>query len=196
MKCSCSAAGKPACEAAFSHTERFVVTTENKPAPRKPLPTAEQVLEHLAYDPETGHFYRTKNGPGVRAGQLAGTSNPDGRREISVFNRKIKAARLAWLVTTGEWPKGEIDHINGDPSDNRIVNLRDVSRMVNQQNQRRAKSSNKSGLLGVKTNKTGKCSANIVLEGKKIFLGMFDTPYQAHVAYLAAKRRLHEGCTI
>jgi hypothetical protein len=185
-------------EAAFSHTERFVVTTESKQTPttRKPLPTAAQVLEHLTYDPETGHFHRTKNGPGVRAGQLAGTSNPDGRREISVFNRKIKAARLAWLVTTGEWPKGEVDHINGDPSDNRIVNLRDVSRMVNQQNQRRAKSSNRSGLLGVKQVAKWRWDAYITLEGKKLFLGRFYSPDEAHSAYLTAKRQLHEGCTI
>jgi len=94
----------------------------------------------------------------------------------------------------GEWPS-EIDHINGDKSDNSYRNLREVSRGENMQNKRKAHRNNKTGFLGV-AREAGKYRARIRVCGKNRSLGMYDTPQQAHQAYLAAKRELHEGCTI
>lgn len=103
--------------------------------------------------------------------------------------------RLAWAMYWGVWPTGFIDHINGNRSDNRISNLRDVDRTVNRQNVKRAQRNNKSGLLGVSTEK-GRFCARIFVEGKQKKIGLFKTAETAHAAYLEQKRILHAGCTI
>lgn len=109
------------------------------------------------------------------------------------------AHRLAWVHVHGSWPAGDIDHINGDKLDNRIANLRDVTRSVNKENMRSARGDNKVGLLGVhvrRQNTTRPYVASIRVSGKLIHLGAHNTPEAAHAAYLEAKRRLHSGCTI
>jgi hypothetical protein len=88
-----------------------------------------------------------------------------------------------------------VDHINGRRDDNRWCNLRDASRLVNQQNMRRAVAGSASGLLGAHK-KRGKWSSQIKVRGVLVKLGIFETADQAHAAYLAAKRQLHEGCTL
>jgi hypothetical protein len=100
---------------------------------------------------------------------------------------------------TGAWPLFEIDHRNGIGTDNRWKNLRDGTRSFNIQNQRRARSDNKTGFLGV--HRSGKKErkgfvAKIQLDGKQRYLGVFSTAEAAHAAYLAAKRRIHPGCVI
>ena len=161
------------------------------------LPSAQEVREWLFYDPVTGSFTWAKPGRGVRLGHSAGTIHKNGRREICILGLRHKAPRLAWLLTHGRWPEGVIDHINGDPSDDRAENLRDVTFKTNSQNQRRAQLSNKSsGLLGVALHHSGKWQARLVVAGKNLYLGSFPTPEAAHEAYLAAKREHHLGCTI
>jgi hypothetical protein len=98
---------------------------------------------------------------------------------------------------TGEWPQGEVDHINGVPSDNRWSNLRDVGRTKNAQNIRKPKSNGQSGFLGVSHRKdTGRYQAFITVERKRKTLGCYATAEAAHAAYLEAKRQLHEGNTL
>lgn len=161
------------------------------------FPEAHQVRECIDYNPLTGSFKWAKKGQGIRLGKEAGTFSKDGRREICILGRRHKAARLAWLMSTGEWPKFCIDHINGDPSDDRIENLRDVPHKTNIQNQRKAHTGNHtSGLLGVTKHYSGKWHARICKGKKSIHLGAFTDPMEAHQAYLQAKRDLHPGCTI
>ena len=157
----------------------------------------EDLKQSLDYNPETGEF-RWKVAAGRSgAGSLAGNVNSNGRFYIRFQGNLYKAHRLAWLLTYGKWPEKMIDHIDGNVSNNRISNLRDVSRSVNLQNQRKASSNNKSGFLGVSFHEqTAKFRANICLNGKSKHLGLFPTPELAHAAYLAAKREIHEGCTI
>lgn len=153
----------------------------------------------LDYNPETGLFHwRVAVAKNVRAGSIAGSVDKQGGRLYIRFRRKdYLAYRLAWLLTYGNWPEGMIDHVDGNSLNNRIDNLRDVSRTVNGQNQRRAQSSNKTGLLGVSWHKNGcKFVAQIQIDGKKKYLGLFTTAEAAHSSYLAAKRKYHEGCTI
>ena len=158
--------------------------------------TAERVREVLDYNPDTGALtWRTTTSNRAVAGTLAGYARKDGRRAVMVDKRMYWAHRLAWLHVTGEWPRGMVDHIDGDNKNNAIANLRDVNNSVNQQNRRRAQSNNRLGLLGVKKNGPG-FSATIKAGGRKIHLGTWPTPGEAHAAYLAAKRRLHEGCNI
>lgn len=173
--------------------------------------TAERLRELLHYDPKTGVFVRKQmksrygtTAPNSRysmkaAGCLSSKHGPSaGYVKISVDGRRYFAHRLAWLYVYGAWPSGTVDHINGDRSDNRIENLRDVAHYVNIQNQRKVSVGNKySSLLGAHWSITRKkWRSSIMVKLCPIHLGWFDTDEEAHQAYLTAKRRLHEGCTI
>ena len=95
---------------------------------------------------------------------------------------------------TGEWPRGVVDHINGNKMDNRWANLRDVTQSVNMQNQRKATRANKTGYLGVSPS-GDKFVATITTNKAKRSLGRFDDLRHASAAYLRAKacaaRRQH-----
>lgn len=111
------------------------------------------------------------------------------------MGRCYKAHRLAFLSMTGEWPTGEVDHMDGDRLNNRFGNLRDVSHAVNLQNRRNATSRSESGILGVQKN-WNKWYAVITTNGQSKNLGGYATPEEASAVYLQAKRRLHEGNTL
>jgi hypothetical protein len=159
--------------------------------------TQARLRELLDYDPETGVFTWRATGKGRPAigSQAGATDKGHGYRSICVEYGRHYAHRLAFLYVTGEWPQGMVDHINGRRDDNRWCNLRDASRLVNQQNMRRAVAGSASGLLGAHK-KRGKWSSQIKVRGVLVKLGIFETADQAHAAYLAAKRQLHEGCTL
>ena len=94
-----------------------------------------------------------------------------------------------------------IDHINGNRTDNRICNLRLASPTLNSENQRNPRKDNKSGFLGVTTHQNNSRGdivyrVRVQVKYKSVHIGCFKTPEAAHDAYVAAKRRLHEGCTI
>jgi hypothetical protein len=158
--------------------------------------TAQRLREVLAYDAKTGVFtrrLRCRNG--VKVGDVAGGKHRCGYIVIKVLGQTYLAHRLAWLYVHGVWPSGEIDHMDGRRDNNTFANLRDVSRSVNQQNQRQSRSDSTHGYLGVTRNGTG-WAARIWMGGKHRHLGTFASPELAHVAYINAKRQLHAGCTI
>lgn len=158
---------------------------------------AEQLRELVHYDPATGAFTRYRAGPGRIGGH--GGLNSKGYMRMSLLHRLYACHRLAWLYVYGEWPNGHLDHINGVRSDNRIENLRVASMRLNAENQRQAMPTNKLGVLGVRrtTAKTvSRYAADICTNGKSRRIGTFGTPEEAHAAYVAAKRQLHEGCTL
>lgn len=128
----------------------------------------------LSYDEQTGEFYwLVKRGRGIKPGDIAGSIAPIGYRLISVNGRFYYAHRLAWLYVFGEWPDGQIDHINGVRSDNRITNLRSVSNRENHKNTK-LRSDNTSGVNGVYwSNVRSKWIAQIVDDEKVKFLGAF-----------------------
>jgi hypothetical protein len=158
----------------------------------------ERFSEYFSYEPETGLIRWTKrSGKRGRVGQIAGNLDPKGYWRISFLGGTFQAHRIAFLLQQRTWPAGEVDHINGNRSDNRWCNLRQASRSLNGQNIRRPMSTNTSGFLGVSFHKgNGRWVAAIKVARKTLFLGQFGTPEEAHACYLAAKRRLHEGCTI
>lgn len=173
--------------------------------------TAARLRELLHYDPESGVFTWThrpialfskamyaKTWNTKFAGKRAqGISN--GYYSIRIENRAYWSHRLAWLYVHGNWPAGEIDHINGAKLDNRLCNLRDVSRTANQQNQRDRTGPNKTLPLGVcklSRNLMRPYKASVGKDGVTRHLGYFATAAEAHDAYLNAKREMHEGCTI
>lgn len=159
---------------------------------------AERLRELLHYDPDTGVFTRRiKTALSSRMGEIVGSVNQRGYLVTSIDHRLYRLHRLAWLYVHGLWPVAEIDHIDGNPKNNRIANLRDVSRPVNTQNMRRPTKRNTAGFLGVSWKKRQqRWVAQISVFGKTRFIGYFDSADAAHAAYLGAKRALHPGCTI
>jgi hypothetical protein len=158
--------------------------------------TQSRLREVLDYNPDTGVFVRRLKQSGVKQGKISGSLTLEKYQVTSIDRKTYKCHRLAWLYMTGKFPDGQIDHINGNRSDNRFENLRDVTHTQNIQNQRKAQMSNKStGVLGVFKNGSG-FAARISHNNTKIYLGTFKTTEEAQAAYIAAKRVLHSSCTI
>ena len=158
-----------------------------------------RLRELLDYNPETGNFHwkmdKKSHGGGRKKGDIAGYRQPPnkyGKAKYIRFNlegRMYQGHRLAWLWMTGEWPKGQIDHINGDGYDNRWKNLRDVCQSANMRNQKLSKR-NKSGIVGVCKNKRkDKWQVSIKVDGKDKFLGYFDDFFEACCARKSAENK-------
>lgn len=159
--------------------------------------TAEELREILEYSPDTGDFrWKVRLSQGTRVGDIAGAVGTTGYLLIGIRRNRYYGHRLAWLYVHGQWPHGEIDHRDGDRANNRISNLRITDRSVNMQNVTRVDKNSRSGLLGVHIGKSGRISSRIMLRRKTINLGNFDSPEDAHEAYLQAKRKIHEGNTL
>lgn len=144
-----------------------------------------RLREMLIYDPATGQFRNRESGRKV------GHALPTGYWQITFRNYSpAYAHRLAWQYVFGEAPACDVDHINRDRSDNRIVNLRLATRSLNHRNSDR-KPSNKSGYKGVSWSKQRrKWVAFIRVEGKSVNLGGYADPAEAHAAYCKEGRRL------
>ena len=175
-------------------------TEDAMPADYSNALTAEFVRSILDYDPDTGVFTwkrRHDVGPrwnGKHPGKVAGTLVKPGRSVTAYVSIRIngvayRAHRLAWLITHGRWPIGDIDHDNGDGTDNRIKNLREATRTQNNANSRRQKN-NTTGIKGVSPTSDGRYMASICRDGKQRNLGRFDTPEDAHEAYKTEAIRL------
>lgn len=143
--------------------------------------TQDELRSLLTYDSDTGEFYWSATPrKGVRSGQPAGCKSTYHR--IRINRVEYKAHRLAWLYVHGGWPAGDIDHINGNPLDNRLVNLREGTHAENQAN-RGAQSNNQLGIKGVSQIK-GHSLWRATLAGKH--LGTFKSPDAAAECYQAA----------
>lgn len=149
-------------------------------------------LSRIHYAPDTGVFTWVRPASRrVQAGQEAGWLNDSGYVLVSLDGIKYRAHRLAWRIVYGYWPKNQIDHINGDRTDNRIVNLREATDAQNRQNTRK-RVDNKSGYVGVYyASWANAWRAEIRVAGKQRKLGYFATPELAHAAYAKAKAEVH-----
>jgi hypothetical protein len=145
--------------------------------------TEEEANKYFYYNKETGIVYYKDSDKQV------GSLNKDGYLQVRFKGVNYIVHRLAWLLGTGEWPKLHIDHINGQRTDNRLVNLRDVTRCVNQQNKHTPQGA--ADLMGVTQLKDGTYQASINWDNKRRHLGIFKTAERAHEAYLKGKRKFH-----
>lgn len=149
--------------------------------------TQEELKKLLHYDPDTGVFVWVKSfGNKVKISDVAGclkiTKGCKRYIYIQFFGKRYLSHRLAFLYMTGSFPEYDIDHINGDGTDNRWANLRAVTRLENKKNVRR-QSNNKSGICGVCFNKiNGKWQAQIQVDRKNKFIGIFDNIFDAACA--------------
>lgn len=137
------------------------------------------VRELFDYDPETGHLMSR------RLGRRVGSVNGQGRRFITALGSKVSEHRVIWLWMTGRWPS-EVDHINGDPADNRWANLREATRAQNLANRK----SYGKHLKGV-SRAPGRdfYNASIRVLGTRLHLGSFRTEQEAHDAYWTAAQK-------
>lgn len=165
--------------------------------------TKERAAEIFSYDPDTGTFRWLNDIRGgrnmafvkARAGDVAGFHGGERYWVLSVGGVHVAAHRVAWLLMTGELPTQDIDHINGVRDDNRWANLRHATRSENMENLKRPHADNQTGFLGV-TRKRDKFEASITKNRRRHRLGVFESPQEAHQAYLRAKRRLHARSTL
>lgn len=132
----------------------------------------------LHYDPLTGDFTRLSTGK--KAGYFSGKY-----LHLKVGNKRFLQHRLAWFFVYGTIPDCAIDHIDGNPSNNRIANLRLATDGVNQQNSKK--------FVGV-TRDRNLYKAQISLKGKSKTIGRFKTFEEARQAYLQSKIENHPGC--
>ena len=141
---------------------------------KKELPSPELLRQLLRYEPETGRLYwKKKTSNRVKIGDEVSTVNAYGYVVVGILSCRVPAHRVAWAIYHGKWPNGEIDHINGNRSDNRISNIRDVQPTQNKQNMQMYKN-NKSGCTGIFYNKINKnWRARITVDKKVIEIGSF-----------------------
>jgi hypothetical protein len=143
----------------------------------------QDIKDYLSYDPITGLFTWVKTKLGTPLGN-AGYISKQGYERISYKGKKYLSHRLAWYFIYGCMPECNIDHKNEIKSDNRISNLRLDVNGDNPQNVSKFK--------GITYNKRrGKWIAEITKHGSGKYLGQYNTPEEAHEAYLCAKRELH-----
>jgi hypothetical protein len=149
--------------------------------------TAERVRS--LFDYQDGALYWREGDKRRREGVPAGFVS-EGRAFVCLDGRKLRVHRLAYLWHHGELP-GEIDHIDGNPLNNRIKNLRAVTHQQNMQNMKR-RTNNKTGFKGVYYfAERKKWCAQISLDSKSTHLGIFGSPEEAYAAYCAASAKYH-----
>ena len=147
-------------------------------------PSGEELRAMFTLQPD-GRILRTSTGALVPMQPM-----PNGYARVKIGRRYAMAHRLVVALVIGKWPDGHVDHKNGDKLDNRIENLRIVTPGQNSQNVDLPTRRNALGIRGVSPFK-GRYRATIQVKGKYHSLGVFDTPDEAHRAYVEAKRRLH-----
>jgi hypothetical protein len=171
----------------------------------------ELLCEILRYQPESGElfwlarhprfFKGTKHRTAERicnqwnaryAGVKAFTATDKyGYKHGKIMDKSYFAHRVIWAMQTGAWPDAQIDHINGDRKDNRMANLREVSRSQNMHNRKKS-INNTSGYKGVHFDAAKKkWRAHISINGVKQGLGMHNCPTSAAVAYAIASAKYH-----
>lgn len=169
------------------------------PKRKVPLPTPERVHSLVRYDGQQFHWLPRPRTYFKREGDWKGwntrhANKPviikkmlNGYHGIRIDGALILIHRAIWVLHYGEWPKGELDHINGDKADNRIENLRDCTKSENMRNQK-LRSDSTSGFPGVHFDKErGQWAARIGLNGGWTHLGRFNRKADAIAARKAAE---------
>lgn len=151
--------------------------------------TYDELIEYIKYEPETGKFICLKSRLKKKIGYATGCISTKGYIQIHVMDRTYIAQRLAWLYVHKKWPDLFIDHIDGNKLNNSIVNLREAT--ISQNNQNKFHGWGTSEYLGVSLNKSGRWVAQIRLNGKTKYIGVFDKELEAYEAYLEEKRKIH-----
>ena len=145
-----------------------------------------ELRRRLDYDPDTGVFtWKVSNSNRALVGSVAGTTTEAGYISISIDAKFYRANRLVWFWMTGSWPENQIDHKNTVRDDNRWLNLREATQTQNNCNST-ARKGGTSRFKGVYRHTRGKWAAQITLNTKNKYLGLFDREEEAAAAYAKA----------
>jgi hypothetical protein len=146
----------------------------------------------LRYDARTGNFYwRVTRGWCAVKGTKAGTVTKSGYVHLHISGRIYKGHRLAWAFKRGRFPKHDVEHRDLNKTNNAWANLRKTDDSGNQANTR-LRANSTSGFKSVNYRKDSrKWRARIAVRNKRIALGCFNTPKEAHAAYVVAAKKYH-----
>lgn len=153
----------------------------------KQLPPQSYLKQIFEYCPKTGQLFWCVSRKGVSVGRAIKSMTNEGYCRVRVDGTVYYLHRIIWKLVHGTEPK-QIDHINGDRSDNRIENLRSISHSHNAKNQKKHKR-NTSGVTGVYKTKYGTWCARITVNGQHYGLGTYDNMAAAVNARQAAERQ-------
>ena len=140
----------------------------------------DSIDSELIYDAWSGDLLWKNKGNKV-AGCLDKTT---GYIRVGIGGQLLSAAKVAWYLWNKAWPLHFIDHINGNRADNRIINLRTVTPRMNAQNRVEHRAGHLQGIAFQK--RSGKYISRIHINGERKYLGQYNTPEEAHNAYLNA----------
>ena len=153
----------------------------------------ELLRQQIAYDPTTGALTARLSTGGRSVGSDRGCRQENGYTLVRFQDELWTAHNIAWAIFFGEYPHCDIDHINGDKSDNRICNLRIATRSHNNAN-KSAQANNMLGIKGVRTHSNGSFTSQIGVSvrgsRKQLYLGSFECEDLAHLVYATAADRL------
>jgi hypothetical protein len=140
----------------------------------------------IQYNPDTGSFKWLVSTSSRSVGSPAGGWDRDHYLRITVNGHQYSAASIAWYLTYGEWPKGIIDHIDKNPANNRLDNLRDIPHGLNALNKRRW---SKTGFPAGVYLERGRYRAQINLLDRNKHLGYYKTLEEATAVIEAANKK-------
>lgn len=143
-----------------------------------------RVRELFDYNWKTGDLSWRTTGEPIRR------LHPRGYYRVTFDGKQFLVHRLIWFYLHGRWPSDEIDHVNGIPTDNRLSNLREASHSQNMKNRKKHNNQSRSPLKGVKKCRS-RWGAQIMVDGDKIHLGVFNTQEEAYEAYCNAAKIFH-----
>ena len=149
----------------------------------------DMVRSYVHYDPSTGVFRCIRASGRRSAGSEIGSRMRKSVR-LNFGGHFFPAHHVAWILSYGKWSEGPIDHINGNPFDNRLCNLREATVQLNNVN-RRVQRNSKTQVKGVSLTESGRYRARMRLNGSRPTLGFFDTIEEAKAAYDSAQVAVH-----
>jgi hypothetical protein len=162
----------------------------------RPMMAAEHAKMYFNYDSTTGDLvWKFNTGKKNMIGKAAASKSVDAsgctRLSVRIHKRVYSVPKVIWAITYGVWPDGDVDHINGVTTDNRLKNLRQASRTENLGNSRMHRN-NKCGRKGVHwCTQRKKWKACVIKNRKKYHAGFHNDVESAAAAYLAKARQLY-----
>lgn len=134
--------------------------------------TQDNLKEYFEYK-DGNLFWKKQPSPQIKVGDVVGTINKRGYVQVKFLCKRFYAHRLIYFMFNGYFPQ-EVDHIDGNKTNNKIENLRAVTKSQNQHNAR-INVNNTSGVKGISWDKRcGKWKAQIAVNKKNYHLGRFD----------------------
>lgn len=162
---------------------------------RIPLPDTSVLEEYFRYNPLNGELWWKKGGFNRDLSKPCGCVTSYGYLCVGLRTITYSVHRLIWKLVYGTEPQ-HIDHLNGRRADNRIANLRAVTRNQNNRNIGVTKA-NSVGYIGIRFDKRyGKWTSQIKMNRKAIYVGSFESKMEAVIAYNTAAIALHGDSAI